>query len=72
MKIKIFPANWEVFHDDGVLLINTDYINSDVYDSIDEVYEDIIEKIEINLGSLSEDDKKEVRTYCDIDFSSRF
>lgn len=72
MTIKTYPANWEVFHNDLHLSIETDCVNSDVYDSLEEVYEDFIEKIEDATGALTDDEKENIRIECDIYFSSRF
>lgn len=75
IKVNTYPANWQVFNDRGdSVSLDTDssYVNSDIYDSLNDVVDDFIEKIEASFGTLSEDDKDEIRDYCDIHFSDRF
>lgn len=72
MKIKMYNAsNWEVFHNDLHLSINTssDYVNSELYDDIKEVYNDFTSIIEEKTGNLTEE---EIKIDCNICFSSRF
>lgn len=75
IKVNTHPANWQVFNDRGdSVSLDTDssYVNSDIYDSLNDVVDDFIEKIEASFGTLSEDDKDKIRVYCDIHFSDRF
>ena len=74
MKIKTYNSNWEIFFDDGYLSICTDldYINSNFFDSLEDVATYIAEKIEENGYKMTNDDKEYLLHKCNIDFTCRF
>ena len=75
MKIKTYNSNWEIFlNGERVMSISTDAdsINPDLYESAYEIAEAIIEEIQTNGISVSEEEKEEIETLCEIHFSHWF
>lgn len=75
MVIKTNKANFE-FIIDGVQALffetDSDSVNKDIYDSVSEVCADIVDRLTAAGYTVTEDEKKEIETLCNIRFSDRF
>ena len=74
MIIRTYPSNWLIIGEEKSLTIETsaDKIDSSVYDNVDEIVEDFIERIEKAGFTVDENAKIKIETLVNSHFSYMF